>query len=197
MRPWPVLALLSLTGCGACPFHSKCASGPWLDLESYEDEVAAIAGGTFQGTVEDGSPPDDPDFTPCPIAGQAWTLEMSVAGPHGCDRRWHDGETGNDCDRSHQGGFSWDGALAVGAEAPVPVEGAILASSEVGGLILDFDLDVTLGPWPWQVLSPLPWGGVIQDLEITGFSWERRLTEDDAEAVLWEVCEMPVSTHLP
>jgi hypothetical protein len=163
-----------------------------VDIAAALPEVEALIGGTFAGIVVDGGQ------EPCPIAGQAWTLAFTVQAPVGCgDQEGHAEDSGSDCSSAEVGSFPLDGQLGLEGTGAGAVEGGVRAESTEQGLLLTVNLNPPPGDYPWQTFDADQDGGLAGEAVVSGFSWGRRLSEDDAAEVLWEVCNLPADSHDP
>ncbi|MFH1462842.1 MAG: hypothetical protein ABIO70_00440 [Pseudomonadota bacterium] len=185
----PALVALAAFGCSRSPHR------PAVDIAAALPDVDALIGGTFSGTVVDGS---EEGQEPCPIAGQAWTLAFTVQAPVGCgDQEGHEEDSGSDCSSAEVGGFPLDGQLTLAGAAAGAVEGSVRAESTEQGLLLTVNLSPPPGDYPRQTFDADQDGGLAGEATVAGFVWGRRLSEDDAAEVVWEVCALPADRHDP
>ncbi len=185
------IALAALVLC-ACSSR-RSMDGPLVDWSEHAHEVEALIGGQHEGVVAEGSYEGEPNREPCAVVGQAFLLPIEVGDPVGCgDHEGHQEDSGSDCSSSDSASFPLSGSLSLDGVLIGEVTGSAHGWSTDSGVYFEVSLVPPPGDYPRQNLHTQP-----NDLDdgtsvLSGFLWERRLTDEGVESV-WEICLMPLS----
>jgi hypothetical protein len=177
--------LLLAAGCGGQTGEMPLQpDGPLVDFTERVDEVAVVFGGSRPGEARDGGGDE-----PCAIDGAAFTLVSEVGDPSGCTD--HEDSTTDSCESATEASFALDGSIDFGDGAPVSFGGHIGIWSEPDGLMLFKSLLTPPdGDDANQNLDLLVDGRLLDEAVFTGLSWTRRLSEEEDETTIWEICTL-------
>lgn len=191
MRKTILLVSLAVLGCND---DGGCAEGVCLDIASFYDQVSGIYGGSFTGTVSDGSTDTTDDYQPCDISGHSFTLLLELGEATSCQGDIGDWDTGyHDCREAAEGYFMADGSLAIGDDWQAEISSVITASVSEGKLWLSSEF------WPEPIaadrehFTAQPVSGYVDDLVIERFRSERNFSEGDESN--WQLCDLPITSH--
>jgi hypothetical protein len=165
-----------------------------VDWAEHKPEVDSLIEGTFSGTITDG----EEGREPCAVTGLAYLLSLEVSDPVACgDREGHEEDSGSDCSSSVVASFPISGVLSLDGVEIGEITGSVHAESYDGGVSLDVNLSPPPGDYPRQNFDPGFEDDGSGDRVLESFSWDRRLSEDDAPETIWELCLLPVETREP
>lgn len=180
-----LLMLLSLVGCGGQSGENPLRpSGPHVDFTALTGEVEAVFSGTHPGGVHDGGGEEA-----CAIDGAEFVVETEIGSPIGCTD--NDDSTVDSCEDATEAGFTLDGSIDFGDGTPLAFSGSVGIWSEEEGLMLFKSLlTPPEGDYPHQNLDLLVDGTMLDEAVFTGLSWTRRLSTDEDEITIWEMCTL-------
>ena len=175
-----------------------CSDGLCIDLTSYNEQVQAIYGGVFSGTVAEGGTLTDEGIEPCSIVGEPFSISLTVDDVRSCQDDIGDWDTGFfDCAEAMEGYFPAEGTLIYGDGEANTILADITALSREDGLWLFSEMWVSPESAVGETFSAQPVSGYADGLVITGFRSERRISEPQADEAVWQICDLTVEVHEP
>ncbi len=187
-----ILFALGLTSV-ACDSQPACSEGLCIDLTTYNEQIQAVVGGTFTGSVEEAAGVTDDDREACSVAGQTFALTLDAGEVDSCDTDAEDGETGqDDCAEAAVGLFDVEGTLGAGESDQSEVYGFGRIWNSDDGVHLGLELGLVSSAFPMETLDTSDSGSLVEEMTLSRFRWSRRTSDDQADDATWQICELPV-----
>jgi len=167
----------------------------YTDLNQYYEELEEMFGGVFTGVIKNGSARSE--TVPCEYDGMQFEIVINPSSSIKCyDSEGHPEDEVN-CTNANMGDLDMTGTFKVGDNVSIPLSGSadIRTRNDIIVIMLGTKLDYE-SQYPKESFECYEEEEILLEDEISGFKWSKRHSEEDAEDVIWEICNCNIEEHV-
>jgi len=172
--------------------QAKCCVEEKTDITKYSEDLKNMFEGKFYGNISDKG-----ESIECAQTGKQFILELILNDPMTCTGLEDEVGPGVevDCRDAVYGSYQITGQFDAGDNVSRQVKGFAGIRNYKTGTEIFFDLNLEYeSDFPREKFESAE-DDMTLDYELESFSWSKRHSEDNADKVVWESCDLSVTKH--